>query len=90
MVTAEKIYTAVQNLPAPLLAEVLDFVEFLHTRQPNQPLKQTNKQNAEQQNLLADPAFGIWADRADMQDAEAYMRQLRAPRYPRNNTDADY
>lgn len=28
-----------------------------------------------------DPAFGMWKDREDMQDVQAYVRKLRAPRY---------
>ena len=28
-----------------------------------------------------DPAFGIWRDREDMADVDAYMRKLRAPRF---------
>jgi len=31
-----------------------------------------------------DPAFGIWRDRTDMTDVEAYLRKLRAPRYTRD------
>ena len=31
-----------------------------------------------------DPAFGIWRDREDMADVEAYVRKLRAPRYTRD------
>jgi len=31
-----------------------------------------------------DPAFGIWRDREDMADVEAYLRKIRAPRYGRN------
>jgi len=31
-----------------------------------------------------DPAFGIWRDRVDMVDVEAYVRKLRAPRYTRD------
>ena len=30
-----------------------------------------------------DPAFGIWRDREDMTDVEAYVRKLRVPRYMR-------
>ena len=30
-----------------------------------------------------DPAFGIWRDREDMADVEAYVRKLRTPRYTR-------
>jgi predicted RNA methylase len=31
-----------------------------------------------------DPAFGIWRDREDMADVEAYVRKLRAPRNMRD------
>jgi hypothetical protein len=37
----------------------------------------------------ADPAFGIWRDREDMADIEAYLRKLRAPRYRRDGTRND-
>jgi hypothetical protein len=30
--------------------------------------------------LRSDPAFGMWKDRADMQDVSAYVRQLRGAR----------
>ena len=31
-----------------------------------------------------DPALGIWRDREDMVDVEAYVRKLRAARYARD------
>jgi hypothetical protein len=36
--------------------------------------------------LTDDPAFGIWRDREDMDDVEAYLRKLRAPRYNRDGS----
>jgi hypothetical protein len=30
------------------------------------------------------PAFGMWKDRKDMEDVEAYLRNLRKPRYTRD------
>jgi len=30
------------------------------------------------------PLFGMWRDREDMADVEAYVRKLRAPRFPRD------
>lgn len=36
--------------------------------------------------VTSDPAFGIWRDREDMTDVEAYMRKLRAPRYNRDGS----
>ncbi len=37
------------------------------------------EQTAEEQ--PDDPLFGMWRDREDMADVEAYVRKLRAPRY---------
>jgi hypothetical protein len=39
--------------------------------------------------LGTDPAFGIWRDREDMADVEAYLRKLRAARYRRDGTRND-
>lgn len=33
-----------------------------------------------------DPAFGIWRDREDMADVEAYARRIRAPRFNRDGS----
>lgn len=33
---------------------------------------------------IEDPAFGIWRDREDMTDVDAYVRKIRAPRYGRD------
>jgi antitoxin (DNA-binding transcriptional repressor) of toxin-antitoxin stability system len=29
------------------------------------------------------PAFGMWADRADMKDVHAWLKKIRTPRYMR-------
>ena len=34
--------------------------------------------------VTSDPAFGIWRDRTDISDVEAYLHKLRAPRYTRD------
>ena len=36
--------------------------------------------------VSGDPAFGIWRDREDLSDVEAYLRKLRAPRYNRDGS----
>ncbi len=36
--------------------------------------------------MTDDPAFGIWRDRDDMADVEAYLRKIRAPRYNRDGS----
>ena len=33
-----------------------------------------------------DPAFGIWHDREDMADVQAYVRRLRASRFNRDGS----
>jgi hypothetical protein len=33
-----------------------------------------------------DPAFGIWSDREDVADVEAYVRRIRAPRFNRDGS----
>ena len=35
---------------------------------------------------IQDPAFGIWRDRGDMADVDAYLRKIRTPRYSRDGT----
>jgi len=35
MTTTEKLYKAVQDLPEPVIAEILDFAEFLRSRMRN-------------------------------------------------------
>lgn len=42
----------------------------------------TAKKNAPQK-VEDHPAFGIWADREDMEDPSAWVRKVRAPRYDR-------
>ncbi len=37
-----------------------------------------------------DPAFGIWRDREDLVDVEAYLRRVRAPRYNRDGSRNEY
>lgn len=36
--------------------------------------------------VIEDPAFGIWRDRDDLTDVDAYVRKIRAPRYGRDGT----
>ena|GEM_PF-1080532 len=38
-------------------------------------------QESELERIMRHPAFGMWADREDMKDSAAYVRNLRRPRY---------
>lgn len=63
--------------------------ERLHAREGSLVtvrIEQENEPTAARSAELAagnDPAFGIWREREDMDDVEAYLRRLRSPRYPR-------
>jgi hypothetical protein len=37
--------------------------------------------NTPQEKSVENPLFGMWKDREEMADVEAYVRNLRAPRF---------
>lgn len=43
--------------------------------EPREAARETTKEGAE------NPLFGMWQDRAEMADVDAYVRKLRAPRF---------
>jgi hypothetical protein len=45
-----------------------------------------DKAQADLQALMANPMFGMWADRKDMADVGAYIRTVRAPRLNADGT----
>jgi len=42
--------------------------------------------SASEEFVTDDPAFGIWRDRNDLADVEAYIRRLRTPRFNRDGS----
>ena len=64
------------RLPVPRAARVTVRIE-----------EETAPEAATQEiNDAVDLLFGIWRDREDMADVEAYIRKLRAPRYNRDGS----
>jgi hypothetical protein len=47
---------------------------------------EAEQQEASEPFVTDDPAFGIWRDREDMTDVEAYVRRIRAPRFNRDGS----
>ena len=45
-----------------------------------------DKEQAALKAMMANPMVGMWADRGDMADVQAYVRKLREPRYGRDGT----
>jgi len=52
MTTTEKLYKTVQDLPEPIIAELLDFAEFLRRKMLNEKLHPTDE-------LLTDLTGGL-------------------------------
>jgi len=73
----DSVQRALAALPPEKQAEVLDFIEFLAQRQPGVAIR-------EKRPALRDEAFvGMWADREDMRDSSAWVRQLREKEWER-------
>jgi hypothetical protein len=77
MDTAERIYREAKTLPEAQAKEVLDFLEFLKSKLKKSADSDTKKTTNDE----SLPGFGMWANRDDMQDSAAYVREMRAPRY---------
>ncbi|MCG6861403.1 MAG: DUF2281 domain-containing protein [Chromatiaceae bacterium] len=74
--------TAVEKLgalPKEKQAEVLDFIEFLSSRLPNSATVDERRQLA----LREEPFVGMWADREDLSDSTAWVRELRRNEWAR-------
>ena len=65
------------KLPAPEVARVTVRIE----EESAAPAEATGGADARVEQL-----FGMWSDREDMADVDAYIRKLRAPRYNRDGT----
>jgi antitoxin (DNA-binding transcriptional repressor) of toxin-antitoxin stability system len=61
-------------------------VTVLHRGKPRARLEPIqSKAKAKPRMKVEDhPAFGMWKDRKDMEDVEAYLKHLRRPRYDRD------
>ena len=66
------------KLPKPAAARVTVWIEAEATS-PTEAAPTANF-------VTNDPAFGMWRDREDMADVDAYIRKLRAPRYNRDGS----
>ncbi len=58
-------------LPPEQQAEVLHFIEFLGARRRPASVK------SRRGDLREEPFIGMWADRQDMADSSAWVRQIR-------------
>lgn len=54
--------------------------------QEEAPQVSADAKQAALESVMANPMFGMWADREDMADVDAYVRALRAPRLGADGT----
>lgn len=54
--------------------------------QEETPRTPADKEQADLEAVMANPMFGMWADRKDMADVAGYVRALRAPRLGADGT----
>lgn len=75
--TAEKLWIATQNLPEPLLAEVLDFAQFMQLKHQKQQCNLPEKTSAHAPLSLADLQGGLESSTAFAGDLVALQQRLR-------------
>ncbi len=69
----ETIWRRFDTLPAEAKREVVDFVDFLHTRYQRPLLRPDTKKTS----LRDEPFIGMWKDREDLRDSVAWVREIR-------------
>jgi len=68
----------IASLPPEAQKQVIDFVAFLKTRYPTQPVRKTRRTR-----LADEPFIGMWRDREDMQDSATKVHCLRQHEWER-------
>ena len=81
-VTSDTLVEKLKALPPESLAEVERFIEFLEFKTQS-PVGSPSDSRARH------PAFGLWADRAETQDAVTFTSTLRRNIEERRDSDGD-
>ncbi len=69
----EKLLQDVASLPPIAQKEAIDFIAFLKTRYGQYSTKSSNDVSA----IESEPFIGMWKDRSDMTDSNAWVRNMR-------------
>jgi len=69
----------IASLPPEAQKQVIDFVAFLKTRYPTQPVRKIRRTR-----LADEPFIGMWRDREDMRDGTAWVQSLRQHEWERS------
>jgi hypothetical protein len=79
-------HVKVEELPEAWRAKLAKPLDARVTVRIEEEVTSQAANEAQAQPVADDPAFGIWRDREDMADVEAYLRKIRAPRYRSDGT----
>ena len=69
----EKLLQDVASLPPIAQKEAIDFIAFLKLRHGKSPVKSSDRVSA----IKSEPFIGIWKNRSDVNDSNAWVRNLR-------------
>lgn len=76
----EQVWREFDALSPPAQQQVADFIAFLRSR-----TSQGAKQDATSIDFVTDPFIGMWQDRDDLADSNAWVRQHRAREWSRDH-----
>ncbi len=69
----EKLLQDVASLPPIAQKEAIDFIAFLKTRYG----QYSAKNSSDASSIESEPFIGMWKDRSDMTDSNAWVRNMR-------------
>lgn len=69
----DEIWRQLTTLPLEAQQQVIDFIALLHARYAPSDVRQTAKRTR----LASEPFIGMWRNREDLQDSNAWVRSLR-------------
>ena len=85
-------HVQVRDLPPAWQAKLGDFLNAgfskvtVRIEQEEAPSTPADTAQADLEAVMANPMFGMWRDREDMADVDAYVRAIRAPRLNADGT----
>ena len=82
-ITSDSVAQRLKDLPPESIAEVARFIEFLQ-------FKARPAVDVSPRALTEHPAFGLWADRKEIEDAVDFTRDLRRMIEERRDSYADH
>jgi hypothetical protein len=81
--TNEELLKEINSLPAAAKRRVEEFVSRMHSEYSGESVETKTQRSS----FKDEPFFGIWADRDDMKDSVAWVRNIRREQWDRRRTN---